>query len=217
MRLSASRADLLKAALVAALQPAALFAASHAASASTFVQADDKSFDITLPDSWLIRAADPLRGNPPRIFSLESSRREASAKLEVNVDIAQAGDFGKKFAPKKLADLGSIEEVGDRLAQSQPQPAKLTRADKVGAGASGLFALATYVFRYEHAEGQSIVALALSQGRVYKLTQRLPAKPDAQLQAEAESILASFRAFPLNAGCLAASSKGQRALPGVCY
>ena len=184
--------------------------------ASTFVQADDKSFDVTLPDTWKVATPEPVRGTPPQIFSLGSTRA-SDAELLVTVDLAHAEDFGKKFAPKKLADLGSLDEVAERLRLEQPQPATLLRADKVGAGANGLFSLAVYVFRFTTGEGQAIIALALTQGRVYRLTQRLPAKPDAALQAETESILASFRAYPLNAGCLAVSSKGQKALPGVCY
>lgn len=138
-------------------------------------------------------------------------------QLQITVDLAQADDWGKKFAPKKLADLGAVEDVGDRLRAQLPQPARLIRVDKMGAGSSGLFALASYVFRYALADGQAIVALSLTQGRVYKLTLNLPTEPDAALQAEAEAVLASFRAYPLNAGCLAASSNGQKAIPGVCY
>lgn len=204
---SFSRTDVLKAALLASsLQAAPMQAA-------TFLQADDKSFDLTLPDAW--RATPLQRGTPPQIFSLSANRLDAS--IDLTVGIAQAADFSKRFDPKKLSDLGSIEDVGAQLLLQQPQPAKLLRADKVKAGANGLFALAMYVFRFEHAEGQSIVSLALTQGRVYRLTQRLPSAPDTALQAEAESILASFRAFPLNAGCLATSNKGMKALPGVCY
>lgn len=206
-----TRAAVLKSALLAALQSAPLYS-SYAAGAA-FVQADDKSFDVTLPDTWQASAVE--RGTLPNIFSLSARRQDA--RVDATVDIAKASTFGRKFDPKKLSELGTIEEVGDRLQLEQPQPAKLLRADKVKAGANGLFALAMYVFRFESAEGLSTVALALSQGRVYRLTLRLPANADAALQAEAESTLASFRAYPLNAGCLAASSKGQRALPGVCY
>ena len=209
MRPTITRANALKAALLVSFHSAPLVPSIATA---VYIQADDKSFDMTLPDTW---QGQPLtRGTPPQLFSLSSMRRDAS--LDLTVDIADASDWGKKFAPKRLTEI-DIKEVGDRLCSQQPQPAMLLQADKVAAGANGLFSLAMYVLRYKHIEGQTIVALALAQGRAFRLTLQLPAEPDAALLAEAESILKSYRAFPLNAGCLAASNKGQKALPGVCY
>ena len=36
------------------------------------------------------------------------------------------------------------------------------------------------------------------------------------VRAETEAVVSSFRAFPLNAGCLKGSNRGEKALPGVC-
>jgi hypothetical protein len=211
MRLS-SRPDFLKAILCASLQASPL--ASTAAHAATFLQADDKSFDITLPEALWTKSP-PLRGTPPNLFSLVSKRDGSSTSVTVTVELAKADQWGLKFPPKTLADLGNVESVGERLRLEQPQPAVLTRAAKV-AGA-GLFATSTYDFRFEHAGGQSLIRLALKQGRVYRLALALPAQPDETLLTEAEGIVSSFRAYPLNAGCLASSNNGRKALPGVCY
>ena len=64
--------------------------------------------------------------------------------------------------------------------------------------------------------GRYPVRLGLQQSRMYKLAVTLPAAPSPELKAEAEALVQSYQAFPLNIGCLRESNAGTL-LPGVCY
>ena len=61
------------------------------------------------------------------------------------------------------------------------------------------------------------LGFVLTGTAVAELDVALPARPEAALQAEADEVASSFHVFPLNAGCLSQSNRGERALPGVCY
>ena len=209
-----SRADCMKLLVSAAMHASPLLTLPSRASASA-IQADDKSFDFVLPDgTW--RTSGLRRGEPPQLFLQTAQRVDGQARLEVAVSFATGSDWGLKFQPKKLSDLGSVEVVGARLQAQDASSAKLLRAEKTSGG--GLFAVTCYEYRFELAQGgRQAVKLALQQGRLYRLTITCePTAPDALL-SEVDGIVGSFRAFPLNAGCLSQSNRGEKALPGVCY
>ena len=83
-----SRTAVLNAALFASLQASPqLIPAARA----VFVQADDKSFDVTLPSSW--QAVSPTRGAPPHIFSLSSRRGDDTAKVRSISELLPCFDY----------------------------------------------------------------------------------------------------------------------------
>ncbi len=170
-------------------------------------QSDDKSFDFALPPSWKLDAAPP-RGDPSHLFCVRAARSDGVAQLEMTVD----ADSGPKGG---ISALGSVDTLGLSLLSSQPQPAKLVSASKVPGSAP--FAAGTYELRYAiGASQQRVVKLARAQQRLFKLAVALPAEPSDEVRAEVESILQSWKAFPVNAGCLSQSNRGA-VLPGVCY
>ena len=196
-----SRAELVRAILVSL--PAVPLPA-----ASAFIQADDKSWDVTLPSTWqLTEASKTPRAEEEHIFRIGGSRPGTSAQFELTVDFSER---------KKLSDLGSIESVAERFRAEQPQPARLLTAVKLPR--ADLFSSTTYEFRVDAANvGTCIQRVSLTQGRLYRLYATLPADAPQPLQQEVNDIVGSYKAFPLNIGCLKASNKGGSVLPGVCY
>ena len=202
------RADLLK---VAALLAAPL-APSWPASASTvFFQADDKSWDLALPPTWRVDPALP-RADPAHLFRFRATAPDNLARLDLTVDFTEP-------SIKSIKDLGSPEAAGQRFMATVPQPATLVQAAKLPR--PDLFSTGPYQLRYRTAAAsENVIKLAVQQGRIYKLMVELPAPGSAASDAvvlESEGIIDSFRAFPLNIGCLAASNRGGSLLPGVCY
>ena len=174
--------------------------------ASAF-QADDKSFSLAVPPTWQLNPAPPRLGQP-----------EPSMLFRVVGSAAGGGRFEATVEPsptKQLAELGSLDAVAQRYLALQPQPAALLRATKVPR--PNMFGLNMYELRFSAGPAQQrVVRLALTQSRLYQLVVSLPAEPTRELQAEAEALVASFEAYPLNIGCLRGSNAGTP-LPGVCY
>ena len=196
-----TRAEALRALLVAPLL------ATRPSIASTFLQADDKSWDMSLPDSWQLQG-EPLRqssAESPRLFQARAEDASAQISLEVVVQFASAGQ-------KSLKDLGAMNAVAARYLAQQPQPATLVQAIKLPR--PDLFSTSLYQFRFLQSggESESVVKLALQQGRLYELSVTIPAGAN-----EVDTILQSFKTYPLNIGCLSASNRGGSFLPGVCY
>ena len=116
---------------------------------------------------------------------------------------------------KQLVELGSLDAVAQRYLALQQQPAALLGATKVPR--PNMFGLQMYELRFSTGPAQQrVVRLALTQSRLYQLVVSLPAEPTRELEAEAEALVASFEAYPLNIGCLRGSNAGAP-LPGVCY
>mgnify|MGYP001208605340 CR=1 FL=1 len=175
--------------------------------ASAF-QADDKSFSLAVPPTWQLDPLPPRAGQPQRIFRVVGS-------------CPGGGDFEATVEPsptKRLAELGSLDAVASRYLASQPQPAVLLGATKVPR--PNMFAMDMYELRFSTGPAQQaqqrVVRLGLQQSRRYELVVSLPAEPTRAIQVEAEALVASFQAFPLNIGCLRQSNAGTP-LPGVCY
>ena len=202
MRLN--RAELLSSALLATLPTR-----PPAAWAEVFYQADDKSWDLTLPDTWTLERSISPRDDPAHFYHVTATRPgSTSAQLDVVVDIT-----GKKT----LKDLGKLDAVAQRYLSQQPQPSSLVKAVEVPR--PGPFSTNSYELRYAVAGNTRTTGVKVSakQGRVYQLTLSIPFDSPTPIQQEFDSILGSFRAFPLNAGCLAQSNRGGAIIPGVCY
>ena len=211
MRLT--RVDVVKALLVSPL----LVPLSTPADDNIFFQSDDKSFDISLPPTWTLQAEPAPRANPQHLFYVRASRNDGAAKLEMTCDFMEGA--------KNLDTLGTVTKVAQKYLSAQPQPATLVSANKVPG--NGMFALGTYDFRYlvgaaggdgtgSSGYSSKVIKLALRQERLYQLSVTLPAEPTEPLRSEVDAIVDSWKAFPLNAGCLRASNKGS-IFPGVCY
>jgi hypothetical protein len=170
-------------------------------------QADDKSFDFELPPSWKLQA-EPPRADPAHLFRVVATRSDGVAQLEMTVDAIE----GKKG----LSSLGSLDSVAQKLLTSQPQPATLIAATK--AAGNGFFAAGTYEFRYRVGPDahSRVLKIALQQERLYTLAVDLPAEPSEAVASEVDSIVGSWKAFPINAGCLRQSNRGT-VMAGVCY
>ena len=69
------------------------------------------------------------------------------------------------------------------------------------------------VFRFRSAAAERRVKIAVQQGRLFELSVALPADPPAPLAAEVDALIESFTVFPVNAGCLAASTRAARPYP----
>mmetsp|Transcript_68881 Transcript_68881/g.114472 ORF Transcript_68881/g.114472 Transcript_68881/m.114472 type:complete len:211 (+) Transcript_68881:43-675(+) len=182
---------------------------------SLFYQADDKSFDLQIPNSWRLDSTAARRLDPASsgIFRVQAGRDDGVG-LALTVDFMSPVKVGMP-SPKVLADLGSLEKVGNQFLVELPQPASLleTRA----ASGTAFMAAKTYEYRCRIGSGGLVMMKqSAQQGRVYRLIVTLPPEPTVEQQAEADSIIGSFKVFPLNIGCLKQSNQGL-ILPGVCY
>jgi hypothetical protein len=198
-----SRADVLKGVLLAL--PASRLAPLPAS--ASVLQADDKSFDLTLPATWAVQGTPPRAEFPRHLFAVRAARYDGAATLTLTVDQVDA---------KSLSEFGSVDAVGRRLLAARGPSARLVRAEKVAA--PGPFASATYAFAFEVGADAplELVRLGLKQRRLYTLELALRSG-EALLREEAEAIAGSYRVFPLNLGCLAQSNRGQPPLPAICY
>ena len=175
---------------------------------AVFYQAEDKSWDVTFPDTWTVEGVQP-RNDPMHFMHVAATRPDFSAaKVDIFVD---------KVKFKSLKDLGQLNTVANQFQLKQPQPATLV--DAVNVPRPGPFSTSSYKFRYTTNNGATLTAVkvAVKQERLYQLVASLPAQAPTSLQEEVQSIVDSFKAFPLNAGCLAQSNRGGVILPGVCY
>jgi len=166
-------------------------------------QADDKSFSLDVPQSWQLDPRPPRAEQPTTLFRVLGSRADAAFVATV-----------EPSAVKRLGELGSLDAVAKRYVASQPQPATLLQAAKVPR--PSMFAIDMYELRLRTGSTEQVVRLGLQQSRMYKLAVTLPAAPSPELKAEAEALVQSYQAFPLNIGCLRESNAGTL-LPGVCY
>ena len=205
-----TRAEALKALLVTS-SSLPLWTVSRPANAASFLQADDKSWDFSLPESWKLNGA-PLRRPTtelPRLFQVRAEDASSQCQLDMTVEFAAANQ-------KSLKDLGTMDIIAARYLERQPQPATLLEATKLPR--PDMFSTSLYQFRYRVGDGgESVVKLALQQGRLYQLSVSIPAGATEPSRQEADDIVQSFKTYPLNIGCLSASNRGGSFLPGVCY
>lgn len=178
-----------------------------AAPASRHLQADDKSWAVKLPASWTISPAS-MRGDAGHIFSVSATYANA-VRLSVTADFAANGVRSLKDFP--------IERAASHYLALQPQPAELMSA--VVLPRADLFSAGLYQLRFSTDGGQSesLIKVALQQGRLYQLTVRMAAGVPEIVRRDVEDVVSSFKAYPLNIGCLSASNRGGPLLPGVCY
>ena len=170
-------------------------------------QADDKSFSLAVSPAWQLDPAPPRVAQPDSVLFRVVGSDAAGGRFEATVEPS----------PKKqLGELGSLDAVAQRYLALQPQPAALLGATTVPR--PNMFGLQMYELRFSTGRPaqQRLVRLALTQSRLYQLVVSLPAEPTPELAAEAEALVASFEAYPLNIGCLRGSNAGA-VLPGVCY
>lgn len=176
-----------------------------------FTQADDKSWDFTLPSpAWKLSGlATPRAEHPARLFHVTgaySGSGGESASFELVVEPSGA---------KSNTELGQVRAVGEKLLASQAAQSELKSADIVPGSVKGS---KYYSFVYATPTGSSTsVRLSAKQGRTYYLAVSLPAKPSAGLEAEAKLLLDSFKAFPVNIICITQSNSGTSPVPGSCY
>ena len=174
-----------------------------------FYQADDKSWDMTLPSpAWSIDQSSPPRAeHPKRLFHVIATRAEGAV---ADVTVVPSGK-------KSRTELGKVEQVGAALA---PQYGELVRTDAVVGKINGkeIKGSLYYIIEYKLANGGSTtLKLDAKQGRTYTLAVTLPAKPSAALKAEADALLESFKCFPVNAICISQSAGGKTPLAATCY
>jgi hypothetical protein len=170
-----------------------------------FLQADDKSWDITLPSTWM--PSTNLRAEAEHVFHLRAARSSGGASLEVLVD--------KVKGKTTLKDLGSLEVVGQRYAVT-PSAELVSSAVVPGPIRGSTY----YEYTYAHPAGGGTTRLKLGvqQNRVYQLAIALPSSPSsAEVEAEAAGILDSFKCFPINIICISQSNKGIVPVAGSCY
>jgi hypothetical protein len=193
---------------VAALLPAALPSRPAAAyfgevTGDGFYQADDKSWDVTLPSSWQIDSTSPRAAFPEHVFSVRAQRKDGSARLTVLVD---------KINAKSLAALGDVSRVGTEFAARLPK-SELVAATKVAGVIKGSY---YYDFAFRTAEGRTRQKLGLQQERLYQLTVDITRSTPA-LEAEVDAVLESFKCFPVNIICTSQSNSGKVPVAGSCY
>jgi len=177
-----------------------------------FTQADDKSWDFTLPPSWKLSDTNPRAEFPAHIFHAHAKRTAAPGGGAPSMDIVV--DRLKKKGGS-LAEYGKLEAVAERLRMLLPQPATLSNAAVVQGAVKGS---SYYRFDYRlDGGGGVLLKLSVQQGRSYLLTVNLPSSSTQDVQAEAEAILQSFKAFPVNIICSSQSNSGTEPVPGSCY
>ena len=170
-----------------------------------FLQADDKSWDITLPSTWM--PSTNLRAEAEHVFHLRAARSSGDASLEVLVD--------KVKGKTTLKDLGSLEVVGQKYAVT-PSAELVSSAMVPGPIRGSTY----YEYTYAHPAGGGTTRLKLGvqQNRVYQLAIALPSSPSsAEVEAEAAGILDSFKCFPINIICISQSNQGTAPVAGSCY
>ena len=176
-----------------------------------FLQADDKSWDITLPGTWM--PSTNLRAEAEHVFHLRAARSSGGASLEVLVD--------KVKGKTTLKDLGSLEAVGQKYAVGlQPgQPSAELVSSAVVPGAIRGSTYYEYTYAHPAGGGTTRLKLGVQQNRVYQLAIALPSSgpSSAEVEAEAAGILDSFKCFPINIICISQSNQGIAPVAGSCY
>ena len=169
-----------------------------------FTQADDKSWDFTLPStSWKLAGEAPWRAeHPKKLFHVTGTRSGGSAFFDLSVELSGA---------KTLSDLGKPSRYGEKVA---PAGASLTSAQVITGFVKGSTLLD---LRYESSKGSTAYRVVAKQGRTYTMAVSLPSQPDETAQAEARALLESFKAFPINIICTSQSNGGTSPVPGSCY
>ena len=175
-----------------------------------FTQADDKSWDFTLPSrQWTLDGRPPRSEAPFFLFRVRGARGGSEAAEAAQFDLTV--DLGKA---RSVAELGKVGAVGERLRASLPQPATLERAEaRPGAIRGSLY----YEFELGTATGLRLVKIGVQQGRTYTLAVDLAAEPSATARTEAISLVDSFKCFPVNIICITQSNGGTTPVPGSCY
>ena len=171
-------------------------------------QADDKSFDLSLPAAWSFDDEDARRP-PPELFRLTAARGGSSVRIVVTVTLGKYG--------KSLAELGSAEAAVARVLL--PNEA-LESAERVPGKVRGS---SYYLGRYTDGARRGIVKLGVQQDRLYALRAVAEARElsngasGASLQADIDTIVSSFSAFPINFICMGQSNAGKVPVAGSCY
>jgi hypothetical protein len=169
-----------------------------------FTQADDKSWDFTLPSKkWQLATTPPPRAeHPDKVFHVLGQRSGAeSASLELEVTFLTGGKKG-------LSELGKVDDVGTKLYGS------VERAEIVAGTVRGS---RYYEYTLKTPSGRRQTRLGVYQGRLYSLAVDLPSSASAALQDEANALISSFKAFPVNIICLSQSNGGSTPVSGSCY
>ena len=202
-RFQAVKSALLLAASSSSLVPLPASAIIGEVIGEGFYQADDKSWDLTLPSTkWKISTTVPRAEHPERIFHV-SGARDGGAAFEVTVVPSGA---------KSEAELGKVDAVGAKLSK---QFGELKSADVVAGAVKGS---QYYVLRYQQsAGGTTTVKLDAKQGRTYMLAVSLPAPSSSEVQTEADALVESFKCFPINIICITQSNSGTTPVAGSCY
>ena len=158
--------------------------------------------------AWTIDpSTSPRAEHPKRLFHVTATRA-GGAIADVTVDPS-----GKK----SKAELGKVEQVGAELASKY---GTLVRAEGVVGTVNGkeIKGSLYYVLEYKLPTGGSTtLKLDAKQGRTYQLALTLPPNPSAELKAEADALLQSFKCFPVNAICISQSNGGSPPVGGTCY
>ena len=210
MRVAFSRAQLIQRLLVTlpaatlTLPPRPAAALIGEVTGAGFTQADDKSWDFTLPsEAWKLGEAAPRAEHPKKLFHVQGAR-SGSATLDLTVELNGA---------RQNADLGSPQKYAESLLTSLPG-ATLESATTIPGSTRGS---QYYYLQYTTSTGTTSIKATAKQGRTYALSVSLPAQPVAEVQAEAQSLLDSFKAFPVNIFCVTQSNGGSAPVSGSCY
>ena len=205
-----SRADLLQRLLItlpaaSVVVPAPCSALIGEVTGEGFTQADDKSWDFTLPSrEWELAASPPPRSEHPAKLFHVLGKRIGAEPANLELEVTTEGMGGKK----SLSELGTVDAVGARLYGS------VERAEVVPGTVRGS---RYYEYTLKTPNGQRQTRLGVYQGRLYSLAVDLPSSPSAALQEEANRLIASFKAFPVNIICLSQSNGGSTPVSGSCY
>ena len=169
-----------------------------------FTQADDKSWDFTLPSpKWSVDGARaPRAEHPQRLFHVVGSG-PGGASFDLTVVPGKA---------RSASELGKVDAVGASLAATYGD---LVSAEIVPGMVKGS---KYYVMEFKSPSGGStVVKMDAKQSRTYQLVVSLPKGPSAEVQAEAAALTSSFKCFPVNAFCIAQSNGGSSPASGSCY
>jgi hypothetical protein len=109
---------------------------------------------------------------------------------------------------KGLSELGKVDDVGTKLYGS------VERAEIVAGTVRGS---RYYEYTLKTPSGRRQTRLGVYQGRLYSLAVDLPSSASAALQDEANALISSFKAFPVNIICLSQSNGGSTPVSGSCY
>uniref|UniRef100_A0A7S0LKR7 PsbP C-terminal domain-containing protein n=1 Tax=Coccolithus braarudii TaxID=221442 RepID=A0A7S0LKR7_9EUKA len=208
---SLSRGLLLRALL---LPPAALLPLPGLAAPTVGMvgfQADDKSFDFTLPDGWRLSPDSGRVHEASALFAASASSPQGAASAQVLVDLGKYGNNLDEFGPPQRA---LTKALGVRSQAPLASDLEILSSAKVSGRVRGS---SYYLAHYRRGAARSgLVKIGVAQNRLFRMIVEAPTD-STQLQTQVEELIDSFQVFPINFICKGQSNAGSVPTAGSCY